>query len=365
MGNEPVNLIGRMKTWIADNYPGTKTAITEYNLGAFTDISGALAQADLLGAFGREGLDLATLWGNLTDSQGVPNMMSYAFRLYRNYDGKGSAFGETSISAASDNQDQLSVYAAERSGDSALTLMVINKTANDLSSNVNIGNFQPDSAAQVWQYSAASPAAIVRGSDVSTTANGITATFPAYSATLLVVPEASALKAPKPVISAVVNAASGLTAIAPGTVVKITGTNLGPASGAAAPIPSPVRLCERESVERRRALQWNSRAGAVRFGGLGIGCRSLFRGAVSDVNGAGTVHGQRLGRVSDPGCRLRARRVHGRWHRPGTGSGLLLRRGTLDGRVQFFAQPGHGRRQSLLLHDGRGRAESACRGWPD
>jgi hypothetical protein len=114
--DQPVNLIGRMKKWIADNYPGTKTAITEYNLGAFDDISGFLAQADLLGAFGREGLDLATLWGNLTKSSNnveVPNMMSYAFRLYRNYDGQGGAFGETSISAVSDNQDQLAIYAAQ------------------------------------------------------------------------------------------------------------------------------------------------------------------------------------------------------------------------------------------------------------
>lgn len=239
LGNEPVNLIGRMKKWIADNYPGTKTAITEYNLGASDDISSALAQADLLGAFGREGLDLATLWASLTQSNSqVPNKLSYAFRLYRNYDGQGNAFGETSVSAASDNQDQLSIYAAERS-DSALTLMVINKTTNDLQSNVNLGDFEPDSAAQVWRYSDAKPDAIVRGSDVSTTSNGVTTTFPAYSATLLIVPRAaSGLKAPKPVISAVVNAASGQTAIAPGTVVKITGTNLGPASGAAAPIPA-------------------------------------------------------------------------------------------------------------------------------
>ena len=238
--DQPVNLIGRMKKWIADNYPGTKTAITEYNLGAFDDISGFLAQADLLGAFGREGLDLATIWANLTDSNGVPNMMSYAFRLYRNYDGQGGAFGETSISAVSDNQDQLAIYAAQRS-DSALTLVVINKTAGDLSSNIALNNFQPDSTVQLWQYSATNQSAIVRMPDQSTTANGVGANFPAYSATLLIVPESSALKAPKPVISAVVNAAlgnvaGGATAIAPGTLVKISGQNLGPAGGAADPI---------------------------------------------------------------------------------------------------------------------------------
>jgi uncharacterized protein (TIGR03437 family) len=58
-----------------------------------------------------------------------------------------------------------------------------------------------------------------------------------------VVPAApDSLKAPKPVIASVVNAASGQsagqTAIAPGTLVKITGANLGPQSGASSPILS-------------------------------------------------------------------------------------------------------------------------------
>ena len=52
-----------MKSWIAANYPGTKTAITEYNWGAQEHISGAVAQADILGIFGREGLDVGTVWG--------------------------------------------------------------------------------------------------------------------------------------------------------------------------------------------------------------------------------------------------------------------------------------------------------------
>jgi uncharacterized protein (TIGR03437 family) len=241
--DQPVNLIGRMKKWIADNYPGTKTAITEYNLGDLNNhntsnpqtpeslLNGALAQADLLGVFGREGLDLATLWGNVW----VGDPAAFAFKLYRNYDNQGGAFGETSVSAVSGNQDQLSIYAAQRS-DSALTLMVINKTAGDLSSNIALGNFQPDGTVQVWQYSAANLGAIVRQPDQSTTVNGAGANFPAYSATLLIVPEAASALAPKPVIAAIVNDATAATAIAPGTLVKITGQNLGPATGAPDPL---------------------------------------------------------------------------------------------------------------------------------
>ena len=41
---------------IAAHYPGTKLSISEYNYGAGGDISGGIAQADVLGVFGREGL---------------------------------------------------------------------------------------------------------------------------------------------------------------------------------------------------------------------------------------------------------------------------------------------------------------------
>ena len=81
-----VKLIPRMKEWVTANYTGTKLAITEYNWGALDHINGAVAQADVLGIFGREGLDLATLWGPPTVNQ--PG--AYAFRMYRNYDGATS-----------------------------------------------------------------------------------------------------------------------------------------------------------------------------------------------------------------------------------------------------------------------------------
>ena len=59
---QAVYLIPRMKAWIAAHYPGTKLAISEYNWGYDDGISGALAQAEALAIFGREGVDLATRW---------------------------------------------------------------------------------------------------------------------------------------------------------------------------------------------------------------------------------------------------------------------------------------------------------------
>jgi hypothetical protein len=181
-GGVAVRLIPRMREWVAANYPGTKLAITEYNWGALDHINGALAQADLLGIFGREGLDLATLWGPPSISQ--PG--AFAFKIYRNYDGAGGGFGDLSVQAASADQDAVGIYAAQRSSDGALTVIIINRTSNDLTSNVSLAGFTPVSESVAYRYSAANPNAIVRLADHVVTVTGFSATFPSNSITLFV-----------------------------------------------------------------------------------------------------------------------------------------------------------------------------------
>jgi hypothetical protein len=180
---KPIYLIPRMHEWVDKYYPGTKLALTEYSWGAIDSLNGALAQADILGIFGREGLDLATLWWNpKSEDPGA-----YAFRMYRNYDGKGSAFGETSFKSASDDQDRLAVYAAQRTSDKALTIIVINKTSGGLTSSVSYANFTPAGKARVFRYSADNLKAIVAQPDLSVGSTGFLTTFPANSITLFVI----------------------------------------------------------------------------------------------------------------------------------------------------------------------------------
>ncbi len=181
-GGVAVRLIPRMKDWVTAAYPGTKTAISEYNWGALDDINGALAQTDVLGIFGREGLDLATLWGPPTlDQPGA-----FAFRIFRNYDGAGNGFGGVSVAATSSDQDVLSVYAAERASDGVVTIVVINKGADSQTSAVSLAGFLPAASAAVYRYDATNLSAIVRQADQAVTAAGFSATFPANSVTLLV-----------------------------------------------------------------------------------------------------------------------------------------------------------------------------------
>ena len=67
---------------------------------------------------------------------------------------------------------------------------------SDIASYVRLSNLRPRARPRFGQYDKANLTAIVRIPDLQTTPNGVSATFPAYSATLLVVPgTVSGLKA--------------------------------------------------------------------------------------------------------------------------------------------------------------------------
>jgi hypothetical protein len=188
-------LIPTLQSWVTNDYPGTKTSIDEYNFGGNESINGAVTQADILGIFGAYGLDMAQLWPTTNYTNQVPGNM--AFEIYRNYDGSKSTFGNTALSSTSANQGTLSIYGAVRSSDNAITIVVINKTYGALTSTLSLENY-PEStatAAESFLYSNANLTTIVAQPNVTvtppaagSTTSTITATFPAQSITLLVVP---------------------------------------------------------------------------------------------------------------------------------------------------------------------------------
>jgi hypothetical protein len=190
-GENKVMLIPRMKNWVATYYPGTKIGITEYNWGAESHINGATTQADILGIFGREGLDLATRW--TTPAATTPTYK--AMKMFRNYDGNKSGFGDTSVNASGPNPDNVCTFAAVRSSDGALTLMVINKQLSaSATATVTITNRLLSGVGQVWQLTSAN--LINRLGDIHFAGSTFTNTVPAQSITLLVLPVASTPPAP-------------------------------------------------------------------------------------------------------------------------------------------------------------------------
>jgi Glycoside hydrolase family 44 len=125
---KPIRLIPWLKERVAANYPGTELSMTEYNYGVGDHISGGLAQVDVLGVLGREGVYLATYWGDGAGNTALPPYIKAAFQLYRNYDGQGGSYGDTAVTATPADQGKASVFAAVDSRrPDLLTVLVINK----------------------------------------------------------------------------------------------------------------------------------------------------------------------------------------------------------------------------------------------
>jgi len=143
LGKKPIALIPGILRQIDKNYPGTRFAITEYNYGGGKVISGAIAQADVLGIFGRYGLFAACNWG--VSGQDTAELAGY--RAFLNYDGKGSRFGNLGLSVSGEQAESNSAYAALDSKDhSRLTVVVINKTNQPMPANLNFRGFKPTKA---------------------------------------------------------------------------------------------------------------------------------------------------------------------------------------------------------------------------
>jgi len=121
-------LLPRVQNSIDTYYPGTKLAITEFSYGASEHFSGGIAMADALGIFGKYGLYMANYW----HLEGDDNYVSAAYKIYRNYDGSNSTFGDTKVEAVMSDKQNSSIYASVSDGnDSKLHMIVINKNFDD------------------------------------------------------------------------------------------------------------------------------------------------------------------------------------------------------------------------------------------
>ena len=178
-----IDLIPNLKSWVKQYYPGLKVGVTEYNWGDEPNLNGATTQADVLGIFGRQSLDLATRWTVPAN----PSPTYLAMQIYRNYDGKESTFGDTSTYAGVADPDYLSSFAAVRSTDHALTVMVINKQQGSTPVAISVANFATTGTAQAWQISSATQSGITALGNVAIANNSITTTLPSQSITLFVI----------------------------------------------------------------------------------------------------------------------------------------------------------------------------------
>lgn len=116
----------RMQESIDKHYPGTKLAVSEYNLGNISNekttgksVYTAIAEAEALGAFALNEVYFATYWGTLPECPYVAS----AINLYTNYDGKGGSFGDTLVSATTEDLSKAAAFASINGTDDS-TVMV-------------------------------------------------------------------------------------------------------------------------------------------------------------------------------------------------------------------------------------------------
>ncbi len=170
-----VELIPRMRAWRDTYCPQMKLALSEYRWGKDNTVSGALAQAEALAIFGREGLDMALRW----EVPDAGSLAEDAYRLYRNYDGQGSKVTGDSVRATSSDVDGVASYAV-RAVNGNLFVILINKgtASRDVTVTVNGG---VTGGVNLWRLDGSGLASI---GTIAGTATGFSATLPSYTATL-------------------------------------------------------------------------------------------------------------------------------------------------------------------------------------
>ena len=153
LGNNGIDLVHRLNVKITTNYPGTKLSMTEYNYGGANHISGAIAQADVLGIFGREGVYAATLW----PLESTNNFIFGGFEAFRNYDAVNGSFGDTSIRATNSDAASTSVYASVDAATPArMVIVAINKSGSAQTAGIAVTHTVQFHTAQVYVITSAS-----------------------------------------------------------------------------------------------------------------------------------------------------------------------------------------------------------------
>jgi hypothetical protein len=178
----PINLLNRLKQKISTHYPGTKLAFTEYNYGGSEHVSGGLAQADVLGVFGREGVFAATLWRLWGDEQ---SFIFGGYDMYLNYDGAGARVGGSSVRAQVSDRVKVSAYAlADDADPGKLWVVLINKTTETVTAAVTVSHGQTLTSGNAYRLTSANRRPQGAGS-VSLSGNALSYDMPPLSATTL------------------------------------------------------------------------------------------------------------------------------------------------------------------------------------
>ncbi len=181
--NGPIALIPLLQKKIDAHYPGTKLSFSEYYYGGGGHISGGIAQADVLGVFGRENVFAATMW----EGSSMNAFIFGAFAMFRNYDGQGATFGDTSIEAQSSDVEQSAVYASTFASDPTKVIVVaLNKQGNPLKAGITLAHPVELKAADVYTLTSAGSTPMKQTAITAVATNAFNYEMPPFSVSTLV-----------------------------------------------------------------------------------------------------------------------------------------------------------------------------------
>ena len=182
---QPIQILTHLQTKIKASNPGMKIAITEYENGGFNHIAGTIAQADNLGIFGSQGLFAANFW----PPSGTYSFTMAGFLAFRDFDGAGANFGDSSLQSTSSNVGNVVVYAStDTTTPGRVVLVAINRSN---ASKVTVITGQAlTGAAHLFQMTAASAASQsvvqpVPAGVLNVSGSSLVITLPAYSVTTI------------------------------------------------------------------------------------------------------------------------------------------------------------------------------------
>lgn len=156
--------------------------MVEYKWGPDNGASGALAQAEALAIFGREGLDVATRWV----APDVGSLAERAFRMYLDYDGANARVVGDALTTTSTNTTELGAYAVEDTAHSRNFVLLFNRATAPRDITVTFTQAL-NGAYQVYRFDAGHDWAAQTPGSINSASFTLTA-VPGRSATLVVLP---------------------------------------------------------------------------------------------------------------------------------------------------------------------------------
>jgi hypothetical protein len=179
---EPVRLLPRMHEWVDQYDPGLGISIGEWNFGGEGHMSGALATADALGRFGQNGVTSAFYWAYPPANS--PTM--WAFRAYRNFDGKGGRFLDWSVPTSTPTPDVAAFASRDDTGSHMVAILLNDSRKDAVTAQVDVGSCGGKiQSSQTYLYTGSSHGFLAAPPSSSPGPTKLTQVLPPYSITVL------------------------------------------------------------------------------------------------------------------------------------------------------------------------------------